>query len=62
MSHAPPFSVDLELDRIVSIPQASKLSNLSEDTLRRKYADKIIQLSPRRQGMRVRHALMLEKA
>jgi hypothetical protein len=49
----------LELERIAGMPEASHLSGLSEDSLRRHYPDKVIDLSPRRQGMRVRHALML---
>lgn len=50
----------IELERIVTLAEASRLSSESVDTLRRRHADKIIQLSPRRQGMRVKHALMLE--
>ena len=49
----------LELERIAPMPEAEHLSSCSEDTLRRHHADKIINLSPRRQGMRVRDALML---
>jgi hypothetical protein len=49
----------LELERVAPMPEASHLSGLSEDSLRRYYASKIIDLSPRRQGMRVRDALML---
>jgi hypothetical protein len=49
----------LELERIAGMPEASHLSGLSEDSLRRHYPDKLIDLSPRRQGMRVRDALML---
>jgi hypothetical protein len=49
----------LELERIAGMPEASRLSNLSEDSLRRHYPDMVINLSPRRQGMRVKHALML---
>ena len=60
-------SDDLELspldrERIVSISQAARLRGVSEDTLRRHYRDKIIQLSPRRQGMRVRDALAKSSA
>jgi hypothetical protein len=49
----------LELERIASLAEASKLSSMSEDTLRRRHGDKIIKLSDRRSGMRVKHALML---
>jgi hypothetical protein len=51
----------LELSRIVAMSEAERLSGLSHDTLRRRYPEKIIQLSPRRLGMRVRDALMLAK-
>jgi hypothetical protein len=49
----------LELNRIVSLDEASRLSSLSTDNLRENHADKIIPLSPKRYGMRVGHALML---
>ena len=50
----------IELARIASMDEAEKLSGLSKDSLRRNHREKIIDLSPRRQGMRVRHALMLD--
>jgi hypothetical protein len=46
-------------DRIVSIPEAARISSLSVDTLRRRHRDKWIQLSEGRVGMRRRDALML---
>jgi hypothetical protein len=49
----------IELLRIVSMPEAERLSGLSEDTLRRHHRDKIKKLSPRREGMRVVDALMI---
>jgi hypothetical protein len=49
----------LELQRIVSLPEASRLSGLSIDSLKRHYRSKFIQLSERRFGMRVADALML---
>jgi hypothetical protein len=49
----------LELLRIASLPEAERLSSLSEDTLRREHPDKIQKISKRRDGMRVVHALML---
>jgi hypothetical protein len=51
----------LNLERIVPLAEAARLRGVSEDTLRRHNSDKIIQLSPRRQGMRVRDALAIEK-
>jgi hypothetical protein len=52
----------LEALRIASLDEASRLSGLSERTLRRRFSEYIIQISPRRQGMRVAHALMLQAA
>jgi hypothetical protein len=48
-----------ELLRVAAMPEAEHLSSLSEDTLKREHADKIVKLSKRRDGMRVIHALML---
>jgi hypothetical protein len=53
------LSPALELEQIVSLQNAEKLSGLSEDSWKRHHADKIIELSPRRLGVRLRHALML---
>jgi hypothetical protein len=49
----------LELLRIVPMPEAERLSGLSEDTIRRRYPDKVHKLSMRRSGVRVVDALML---
>jgi hypothetical protein len=49
----------VELQRIVDLKEASRLSGLSVDSIKRHHSDKIIDLSPRRRGMRVRDALML---
>jgi hypothetical protein len=49
----------LDLERILPLKEASNVSGLSQDSLKRHHGDKIIRLGPRRLGMRVRHALML---
>ena len=49
----------VELQRIVDLKKASSLSGLSVDSLKRHHSDRIINLSPRRLGMRVRDALSL---
>jgi hypothetical protein len=49
----------VELLRFVGPEEAERLSTLSWDTIKRKHADKVVQLSERRVGMRVGHALML---
>ena len=51
----------LELLRIAEMPEASRLAGVSEDTLKREHADKIVKISRRREGMRVAHALMLRE-
>jgi hypothetical protein len=49
----------LELMRIVPLSEASRLSGIGRWTLKRSYADKLIRLSERRYGMRLRDALMI---
>jgi hypothetical protein len=51
-----------ELDRIISLRAAVKLSSLSRWSWRRNHADKVIELSPRRYGVRLRDALMLKSS
>jgi hypothetical protein len=48
-----------EANRIVSPGEAERLSSLSWDTIQREYPEYIITLSKRRNGIRVRHALMI---
>jgi hypothetical protein len=50
----------VELQRIVSMEEAARLSGMSIDTLKRRHAEQIIKLSPRRLGMRLRDALRLK--
>jgi hypothetical protein len=50
-----------ELDRIISLSKAVEVSSLSHDGWKRHYPDKLIRLSPRRIGVRLRDALMLAK-
>ena len=57
-----PNPTPVELNRIVSLAEASRLSSLSVDTLRDQFPEKIVQLSPKRAGMRVGHALMLNSS
>jgi hypothetical protein len=52
----------LELDRIISLQEAEQVSSLSVDSWKRHHADKLVELSPRRLGVRLRHALMLGNA
>ncbi len=50
---------DLELERKITLKQVSEITTLSEDTLRREHSDKILKLSPKRRGMKLRDALAL---
>jgi len=52
----------LELDRIISVQEAEEVSSLSVDSWKRHHADKLVELSPRRLGVRLRDALMLGKS
>ena len=49
----------LELERIISLQEAATISDLSADSWKRHHRDKLIPLSPRRLGVRLRDALML---
>jgi hypothetical protein len=49
----------LELMRIVTIDKAAELAGMSRSTLMRNHADKVIRISAKRRGMRVRDALMI---
>jgi hypothetical protein len=51
----------LEALRIAPLWEAAGLAGVSERTLRRRFREHIIQISPRRQGMRVRDALFLKQ-
>ena len=51
----------LELQRFVSLEEASRLSGLSRDTLLRRHSEKIQRISTRRLGMRLCHALMMNE-
>jgi len=50
-----------ELDRIITLQEAERISSLSVDSWKRHHADKIVELSPRRLGVRLGDALMLCK-
>ena len=53
------LSPELELQRIITLQEAEKISSLSSDSWKRHHGDKIIEMSPRRLGVRLRDALML---
>ena len=47
----------VDLERIVTLAEAEKLSSLSEDVWRKEHSDKLILLSSKRVGVRLKHAL-----
>jgi hypothetical protein len=47
----------IELERRVSVPEAARLRGISEDSFRRHYAHVIEQVSPRRQAVKLKHAI-----
>jgi hypothetical protein len=49
----------VELQRVVDLKEAARLSGLSIDSIKRHHREKIIDLSPRRRGMRLGVALSL---
>jgi hypothetical protein len=59
-----PFSREIELNRIVPLSEAARLRGVSVDTIKRtpRLARKIIQVSQRRKGMRVRDAIDADPA
>ncbi len=50
---------ELALDQIISLQKAEKISSLSSNSWKRHHADKVVEMSPRRLGVRLRDALML---
>ncbi len=52
---------EFELDRIVTLQEAAKMSSLSPASWKRNHPDKILKLSPRRLGIRLRDVLMLKR-
>jgi hypothetical protein len=49
----------VELERVVPLDEAEQLTSLSHDTLRRRFPNLIVNLSPRRVGMRLRDVLAI---
>jgi hypothetical protein len=49
----------LELERVCTFPEAERITSLSEDTLRRRYREHVVPLSPRRTGMKFKILLAI---
>jgi hypothetical protein len=51
---------EVEKNRIIPLAEAVELSSISDDGWRRHHASKLIKLSPKRIGVRLRHALFID--
>ena len=49
----------LELERVLPMPKVEEITSLSVDSLKRHHKDKIVNLSPRRRGMKLKHSLAI---
>ena len=49
--------IELELERIITLREAHEISGFSPDAWRDNYPELILQLSPRRQGVKLKHVL-----
>jgi hypothetical protein len=49
----------LELERVLPLPEVEEMTSLSRDSLDRHHSNKIVDLSPRRRGMRVKDVLAI---
>ena len=49
----------LELERILELPEVEEITSLSVDSIKRHHRDKLVNLSPRRLGMKLRNALAI---
>jgi hypothetical protein len=59
-------TIDLAMERVVPLESdkadketARLITSLSADALKRNYPQYIVQLSPRREGMKIKHALKI---
>lgn len=48
-----------ELERVLDMAELEEFTTLSRDTIVRRHADKVVRLSPRRLGMKLRNALLI---
>ena len=53
----PPSWIELESEKKMSVVE--EITSLSGDNLRRNYSEYVVKLSPRRDGMQLKHALAI---
>jgi hypothetical protein len=49
----------LERESVVPLAKVEEITSLNRDTLKRRYPDRIVRLSDKRQGMKLKHALAI---
>jgi hypothetical protein len=49
----------LELESVKPLDVAEKVTDLSRDTIKRRYPEFVVKLSPRREGMKLKHILQI---
>ena len=49
----------LELEAIKPLTEAKKMTTLSKDTIKRRYPKYVVKLSPRREGIKLKHILQI---
>ena len=49
----------LELESVKKMPEVEEITSLSGDNIRRNYPEYVVKLSPRRDGMQLKHALAI---
>ena len=49
----------IELESVQRMPVVEKITSLSGDNIRRNYSKYVVKLSPRRDGMKLKHALAI---
>jgi hypothetical protein len=59
-------TLDLDMERVipleserVDVESVRRITSLSADNIKANFSKYVIQLSPRREGMKVRHALLI---
>jgi hypothetical protein len=62
MSDQEPQLSPLELLRVASLPEVKRLTGLSADTIKKHHGAKLVRVSPRRIGMRVKDVLAIAQA
>ena len=52
---------EVELERVLMWPEVEERTSLSKDSVKRHHPEKIVKLSPRRQGVTMRNVLRIAR-